>query len=136
MSTLGLQNVTHRTRPMPPAMDTTAGMAAEMKREPVDKYPSESGEEATDTEYEAHNASIKNRLERLMKDKGVTNLARRRAMCQKVMEKVEMYFAAKYISSKVFPHRGPMGKWPKNIEAFVIEHIKEIIAKYKHIKAK
>ncbi len=82
-------------------MDITTGIAAEMKEGPVDNSPLELEEEATDSEYETHNALIKDRLVRLMEDNGVTNPARRRAMCQRVTEKVEMYFT----------HKGPIGEY-------------------------
>ncbi len=75
-SALRLQNVTQRTGPMPPIMDTTVGMATEMKgeREPLDINPTDSGDEVSVTEDEAHNALIKDGLERIMGEMGVTSL--------------------------------------------------------------
>ncbi len=128
-SAFGLQNVTRRTGPTPPIMDTTVGMAAEMKeeREPLDINPMDSGDEASVTEDEAHNASIKDGLERIMGEMGVTSLDRRRAICQKVTDKVELYFAQQ---------QEPVGRWLKGVEAFTVKHTKEIVEKYKHMKAK
>ena len=110
-------------------MDTTVGMAAEMKeeREPLDINPMDSGDEASVTEDEAHNASIKDGLERIMGEMGVTSLDRRRAICRKVTDKVELYFAQQ---------QEPMGRWSKGVEAFAIKHTKEIVEKYKRMKAK
>ncbi len=62
-----------------------------------------------------------------MGEMGVTSLDRRRAICRKVTDKVELYFAQQ---------QEPVGRWLKGVEAFAVKHTKEIVEKYKHMKAK
>jgi len=89
--------------------------------------PSHGGHDpACQLSCEAHNASIQNCLETMMEEMGVMNPARRQAMYQKILEKVEMYFAC----------RGPIGKWSKNIESFAVKYAKELVAIRARKKAK